>query len=248
MKKIIPVLIILMILLCSVTVIAEEVPFITYTDLLRYGELYPTVAAKYGMQLGTVPVRIEVVIGRESGFLHEKELWVKDSNGFSFFGRVNNLPYAFTYGQRYILEITPYSGGGFGEEEILKYELIEDNADVDSILSAYKEKFQPLSYRKVLRNPEKYKRILFVVEGIYFQDLGSHLGGKGCLLLDDDENVYFFDYFQKDYDINLLVGDRLKLYCVLGGPDNGIYQYQAWSGKQTVPYLYLYFYDLLEEE
>lgn len=49
MKKLGSVLIILMILLCTIPVIAEEVPFLYYSDLKRYGELYPTVQVEYGM-------------------------------------------------------------------------------------------------------------------------------------------------------------------------------------------------------
>lgn len=215
---------------------ADEIKVLPYSDLIRYGDL--------GMSKNT-PVQVEVVIGETSGsgFMPETDIWIRDSNGYGLRSTFS-LPAGFTTGQRYLLTITPYSDGSFGKDQIVDSSLLEENVNVEEILTVYKSQYDPLPYKKVLRNPDNYQDSYFLVEGVYFQDLG----GNEKLLIDADENVYYFYYNSSLEGLNLLLDDHLRLYCQLSGKDNGLYSYQSWTGVQTVPRLMIDFIDLLEEE
>lgn len=119
---------------------------ITYEQLKQYKELFdPTIK---GVDSGIVPVKIEAVIGEvtdgEDGE-YSFDMWIKGEECYHYEKKEINkwqldltaFPEKPAYGQRIIYEITPYSDGTFNGNQVLSFNVIEENVDVEKIILGY---------------------------------------------------------------------------------------------------------------
>lgn len=119
---------------------------ITYEQLKQYKELFdPTIK---GVDWGKIPVKIEAVIGEvtdgEDGE-YSFDMWIKGEECYHYEKKevdkylldLTAFPEKPSYGQRIIYEVTPYSDGGFRGSQVVSFSVIEENVDVEQIISEY---------------------------------------------------------------------------------------------------------------
>lgn len=197
---------------------------------------------------------IDFVIGDQ--YNNQYEIWIKDENGYQ-----RELFYAFgftpKYGQRIIAVVEPYFVTLLSDTSIQSYLIAEDHVDVQSIENNYfltaneaskrfvepfdRNAFEILPYKRIMRNYDEYNGFAIIIEGTYQQILDDSHG----LIADNDNNYYHLYIRKKVADFKLLEKDKIVVYgFIVDEP----YEYSAWTGKKTIPSIFVKHIDLLEED
>lgn len=270
MRKVFILLIIASFLIGLISFSFAEEDIITYEKLNNYSEYY---SYNETTRRGEDKVKIEVIIGdvREysitytdlSGVFHSSEplyefdYWVLGDNGYIYtleesMPHDEKYPFELKKGSRLIITLLPYADGSYGPKQIVSYELIDSNYDVDALRAEYlKATYQPYpSTKKFLRNPENYKGYQVFVKGTIIKqiDMPEWNGfdfrmRKSGLIEDEEGEVYYFSYGIGNVNDNLLLGDNVIIY---GGISRT--NIDTDDGVVTYPAVWVYFIDLLEDE
>ena len=217
MKRIITLFVfICLLMLCfAFSVYAEEteIPLLTHDQLSDYKRIYePEMKSwdTYGKNL----IKIETVIGQvfDTDFGYDFILWIKDSEGYfpdkhhvTSYDKASVFPFKPKYGERIIYTLKPTAYGTVYGEAIQSYDILEENADVDSIIEEY-----------IANNTIPYEDLI-QYKKLYEPNLSDSFAGDTSVKLEvvigDITNISDYGFFT-DYDYDMWIRGKDKYYRV----------------------------------
>lgn len=130
-----------------------------------------------------------------------------------------------------------YEGSTFGSADVIGGGVVDDKDHRKSIKKNVMKNCKSMSYKNLLRHPEKYMDKLVKVSGKILQ-IAEESDTETEFLLIDDDNTYYINYRHPKSDYHLLEDDKVSVY----GASYKTHTYNNLLGsKKTVPELNAYY-------
>lgn len=188
-------------------------PVISYSDLRNYKKLYEP-DMKYDQKYGKNLVRIEAVIGyiQQENMGYTFTLWIKDNDRYvpvdqdvRNYDESSKFPVEPVYGQRVIYTLYPTEYGTIYGEAVQDCEIIEQEADVKTIVNDYLSA-NTIPYEDLIRYKELYAPDL--VEGAKGKERVKIVAVVGDITQIYDHGKY------KNYDYDLWIKGDAGYYRI----------------------------------
>lgn len=152
--------------------------------------------------------------------------------------------YNWTSGEVYNITFKLYDDSSFGLTTIMKCVQIHEAVDVNEILQEYKDNFEEISCKSILRNPNKYanKRTYCKFNGTIIQRIEGEAYPEFLLCTAEGDLVMFRYDFSENEDL-MLQNDEVTIYGYI--PSNMVtITYDTLIGQNTVPFISVEHWDL----
>lgn len=247
MKKLVCALLIIL-MFGSTAFASEDIPHIFYNECAEYAGQRVTLDCVFGANHGSSR---DVWYKTENGYEYCCEIGWKDQVGLNRYltGEEKQYLREPEQGKIHRLRVWLYGDGSTGGSSIAHCEVLPETVNLDDCVREYKNSCAEISVKSILRNPKSYEgRYTYVkFEGKILQVIEDKSWARDYLLaVNDYQDMIYLSHTVEDNDLPMLQGDTVAVYGYLP-PKKVTESYNSLSGKQTVPYMWVEFWDLLDE-
>lgn len=246
MKKLVFLLILYLLTCCGFA--EESIPLIPYEESVLHAGQTVMVDCVFGFDHGSSR---DVWYKTTEGYQYEQELSRDMAIGMNDYLSSTEKQYMRDPEQGVVHRITMrlYDDGSMGGSSIIEYEVLSQFVNIDELVQEYKEACQEISVKTILRNKKDYegKTTYIKFRGEVLQVIEDYFGPSACLLaVENYESVVYLEYRPDDNDMKMLESDEIEVYGYIP-PLKVTETYNTLFGQETVPYVSVEFWDLIEE-